>query len=250
MFEIWLERKLNPNKSATFLPMQNGMHKSSKHFSLGCNLMPKLHCSNWLADIVCVLLTLQSISCVTRPKIYCIKYRCLGFLLKICLHTHFCESFEIWPWKIFKKSGFEIWLKDFREILPRLQIWVIDSIWDLPITGTQYYSLCGKSGWLYVQAGTYHNIPECLRDEYCIWSIIQIYGLSSSICTKSRQIILIENSGSGRRFEGIIIILTYNDRDVTHLHIKWGVAVGPNVIGAGTRHLPPSRIHAPVTNPH
>ena len=44
-------------------------------------------------------------------------------------------------------------------------------------------------------------------------------------------------------------ILTYNDRDVTHLHIKWGVAVGPNVIGAGTRHLPPSRIHAPVTNP-
>ena len=46
-----------------------------------------------------------------------------------------------------------------------------------------------------------------------------------------------------------IYILTYNDRDVTHLHIKWGVAVGPNVIGAGTRHLPPSRIHAPVTNP-
>jgi len=26
-------------------------------------------------------------------------------------------------------------------------------------------------------------------------------------------------------------------------------AVGPTVIGAGTRHLPPSRIHAPVTNP-
>ena len=44
-------------------------------------------------------------------------------------------------------------------------------------------------------------------------------------------------------------ILTYNDRTVTHLHIKWGVAVGPIVIGAGTRHLPPSRIHAPVTNP-
>jgi len=33
----------------------------------------------------------------------------------------------------------------------------------------------------------------------------------------------------------------YNDRDVTHLHIKWGVAVGRTVIGAGTRHLPPSR---------
>ena len=44
-------------------------------------------------------------------------------------------------------------------------------------------------------------------------------------------------------------ILTYNDRTVTHLHIKWGVAVGPIVVGAGTRHLPPSRIHAPVTNP-
>jgi len=43
-------------------------------------------------------------------------------------------------------------------------------------------------------------------------------------------------------------ILTYNDRDVTHLHIKWGVALGPTVIAAGTRHLPPSRIHAPVTN--
>ena len=45
-------------------------------------------------------------------------------------------------------------------------------------------------------------------------------------------------------------ILTYNDRTVTHLHIKWGVAVGSTVVGAGrpTRHLPPSRIHAPVTN--
>ena len=50
-------------------------------------------------------------------------------------------------------------------------------------------------------------------------------------------------------FSRLCGILTYNDRDVTHLHIKWGVAVGPNVIGAGTRHLPPSRIHAPVTNP-
>ena len=35
----------------------------------------------------------------------------------------------------------------------------------------------------------------------------------------------------------------------THLHIKWGVALGRTVIGADTRHLPPSRIHAPVTNP-
>jgi len=42
--------------------------------------------------------------------------------------------------------------------------------------------------------------------------------------------------------------LTYNDGTVTHLHIKWGVAVSPIVVGAGTRHLPPSRIHAPVTN--
>ena len=37
-------------------------------------------------------------------------------------------------------------------------------------------------------------------------------------------------------------ILTYNYRTVTHLHNKWGVAVGSTVIGAGTRHLPPSRI--------
>ena len=35
-----------------------------------------------------------------------------------------------------------------------------------------------------------------------------------------------------------ISFLTYNDRTVTHLHIKWGVALGPTVIGAGTRHLP------------
>ena len=47
----------------------------------------------------------------------------------------------------------------------------------------------------------------------------------------------------------LLCILTYNDRTVTHLHIKWGVALGPIVVGAGTRHLPPSRIHAPVTNP-
>ena len=33
-------------------------------------------------------------------------------------------------------------------------------------------------------------------------------------------------------------ILTYNDRDVTHLHIKWGVALGPTVIGAGTTFAP------------
>ena len=49
--------------------------------------------------------------------------------------------------------------------------------------------------------------------------------------------------------DAVFNILTYNERDVMHLHIKWGVTVGPNVIGAGTRHLPPSRIHAPVTNP-
>jgi len=26
---------------------------------------------------------------------------------------------------------------------------------------------------------------------------------------------------------GLVLILTYNDRTVTHLHIKWGVAAGP-----------------------
>jgi len=48
---------------------------------------------------------------------------------------------------------------------------------------------------------------------------------------------------------GVAYILIYNDRTVTHLHIKWVVALGPIVVGAGTRHLPPSRIHAPETNP-
>jgi len=28
-----------------------------------------------------------------------------------------------------------------------------------------------------------------------------------------------------------------------------GVAIGPAVLGAGTRHLPPRRTHAPITNP-
>jgi len=42
-----------------------------------------------------------------------------------------------------------------------------------------------------------------------------------------------------------VYILTYNDRTVTHLHIKWRVALGLIVVGAGTLHLPPSRIHAP-----
>jgi len=51
------------------------------------------------------------------------------------------------------------------------------------------------------------------------------------------------------KYKYIFQILTYNDRTVTHLHIKWGVALGQIVVGDGTRHLPPSRIHAPVTDP-
>jgi len=46
-----------------------------------------------------------------------------------------------------------------------------------------------------------------------------------------------------------IAILTYNDRDVTHLHIKWGVALGPTVIGAGTRHSPPFPDTCPRNQP-
>ena len=42
-----------------------------------------------------------------------------------------------------------------------------------------------------------------------------------------------------RDFCDIIAIVTYNDRTVTHLHIKWGVALGAIVVGAGTRHFPP-----------
>jgi len=52
---IW--QKLNRDKSAACLPTQKGMHKSSKHFCLGCNLMPKLHRTDWLTDIVYVLCT-------------------------------------------------------------------------------------------------------------------------------------------------------------------------------------------------
>ena len=68
---------------------------------------------------------------------------------------------------------------------------------------------------------------------------------------KSRRLAIDQISReAARTLKNIHIdILTYNDRTVTHLHIKWGVALGPIVVGADTRHLPPSRIHAPVTNP-
>ena len=73
------------------LPMQNGMHKSSEHFCLGSKLMPKLHHTNWLADIVYVL-WLWSTSCVIRPKVCIMHHIGLSLswlLLKIYLHTHF-----------------------------------------------------------------------------------------------------------------------------------------------------------------
>ena len=44
-------------------------------------------------------------------------------------------------------------------------------------------------------------------------------------------------------------ILTYNDRTVTHPHIKWGVALGPIVVGAGTRHFPPFPDTCPRNQP-
>jgi len=75
------------------------------------------------------------------------------------------------------------------------------------------------------------------NDLYCVeWGVSRIPVESRTSGTKHSQ----RNTGE---------ILTYNDRTVTHLHIKWGVALGPIVVGAGTRHLPPSRIRAPVTNP-
>ena len=41
-------------------------------------------------------------------------------------------------------------------------------------------------------------------------------------------------------------ILTYNDRTVTHIHIKWGVALGSTVIGAGTRQPALAQTYATV----
>ena len=73
------------------LPTQNGMHKSPEHFCLGSKLMPKLHHTNWLADIVYVL-WLWSTSCVIRPKVCIMHHIGLSLswlLLKIYLHTHF-----------------------------------------------------------------------------------------------------------------------------------------------------------------
>ena len=65
---------------------------------------------------------------------------------------------------------------------------------------------------------------------------------------KSRRLAIDQISReAARTLKNIHIdILTYNDRTVTHLHIKWGVALGPIVVGADTRHLPHSRIHAHV----
>ena len=68
-------------------------------------------------------------------------------------------------------------------------------------------------------------------------------------CAKHRHTGARQLYGTTAAYERCGPILTYNDRTVTHLHIKCGVALGPIVIGAGTRHLPPSRIHVPVTNP-
>ena len=50
----------------------------------------------YLTDWHCMcIVTLQTISCVIRPKIYHVKYHNLDFLFKIYLHTRFCEGFEI-----------------------------------------------------------------------------------------------------------------------------------------------------------
>jgi len=46
-----------------------------------------------------------------------------------------------------------------------------------------------------------------------------------------------------------IIILTYNDRTVTHLHIKWGVAVGPPSSELVLDICPLPGYTPPVTNP-
>ena len=56
-------------------------------------------------------------------------------------------------------------------------------------------------------------------------------------------------SGMKERVGDGKLILTYNYRTVTHLHIKWGVAVGPIVVGSGTRHLPPFPDTCPRNQP-
>jgi len=97
------KKNLNCDKSAACLPTQNGMHELlSKHFCFGCNLMQKLHRTNWLIDIVSsvtlwialvvALWTETSetdyllMSRVTRPKITSSDIAILTFYWKfICM---------------------------------------------------------------------------------------------------------------------------------------------------------------------
>jgi len=121
IFDIRCEKKLYRAKSAACLWTQNGMHERSKHFCFMCNLMPKLHRTNWLTVIVHVLwLRCTFITCDWEDQ--SIKYsesnnsRHLHFLMKIRLHIHSCERFEIWPrkiWDLEEKWRRAIWQNDF-----------------------------------------------------------------------------------------------------------------------------------------
>ena len=133
-FDSIRKKNLNCDKSAACLPTQNGMHELlSKHFCFACNLMQKLHRTNWLIDIVSsvtlwialvvALWTENSetdyllMSRVTRPKITSSDIAILTFYWKfICmfifvkdLRFHLrsdLERFGIWRkmgiWKLVK----------------------------------------------------------------------------------------------------------------------------------------------------
>jgi len=85
----------------------------------------------------------------------------------------------------------------------------------------------------------------CVFVESCVSNVTSMYNNNQLDCDCK------DSCGSVNRYTHIIAIkltisantltiaptakiLTYNDRTVTHLHIKWGVSVGPTVIGAGT----------------
>jgi len=84
----------------------------------------------WLTRWHCITrtMTLRSTSCVSMPKVWCITYRYLEFLLKIYLHIHFCEDLRF----------------DLRSDLERLQIRRKKGIRDLRVGGFRPNSISGK----------------------------------------------------------------------------------------------------------
>jgi len=65
IWSFWdsIKKESKRDKSAACLQAQNGMHELSKHFCFGCNLMLKLHHTNWMTDTVLRLYEVGYVMC-------------------------------------------------------------------------------------------------------------------------------------------------------------------------------------------